>query len=205
MAYVLINHGWTNTRQQGHWQRSLAATLRNQGHQVFYPQYPNTQQPGYSDWSSLFQAELELLLETRAAASGAAATDEVIVIGHSLGCVTFIKCAIDGLIPKNSVSRALLVAPPGSERIDTLPDFEVTGSGSEIRKALDAVTASVWLVGSDDDHWSPRGIQATYGDVLGLTAIVVPGAKHFSSSDGWANYQGVIDWVNDPASDLTVR
>jgi predicted alpha/beta hydrolase family esterase len=205
MAYVLINHGWTNTRQKGHWQRGLAADLRNQGHQVFYPQYPNTQQPSFAEWSALLQAELELLLETRAAASGEAATAEVIVIGHSLGCVNFIKAAVAGLLPAASVDRALFVAPPGVEKIDTLPDFAVGGSDDQIRDAIFTVAGAVTLVGSDSDVWSPRGIQASYGDPLGLTAVVIPGAKHLSSADGWSSWQGVTDWVNDPAGNLAKR
>jgi predicted alpha/beta hydrolase family esterase len=214
MAYVLINHGWTNTRQKGHWQRTLAADLRNAGHQVFYPQYPNTQQPSFAEWSALLKAELELLLETRAAASGEEATAEVIVIGHSLGCVNFIKAALQGNLSEQAlgqssagplVDRVLLVAPPGPEKIDTLPDFAVLASAAEISAALNAVAGSVTLVGSDNDPWSPRGIQATYGDPLGLQAVVIPGAKHLASSDGWSSWQGVFNWVNDPRSDLTVR
>jgi predicted alpha/beta hydrolase family esterase len=214
MAYVLVNHGWTNTRQKGHWQRTLAADLRNAGHQVFYPQYPNTQQPSFAEWSALLQAELELLLETRAAASVEAATAEVIVIGHSLGCVNFIKTALQGnlsgqVLGQESagplVDRVLFVAPPGPEKIDTLPDFAVVASAPEISAALNAVAGSVTLVGSDNDPWSPRGIQATYGDPLGLQVVVIPGAKHLASSDGWSSWQGVFNWVNDPRSDLTVR
>ena len=214
MAYVLINHGWTNTRQKGHWQRTLAAQLRNSGHQVFYPQYPNTQQPSFAEWSALLQAELELLLETRAAASGEAATAEVIVIGHSLGCVNFIRTALQGNLSEQAlgqpsagplVDRVLFVAPPGPEKIDTLPDFAVVASAPEISAALNAVAGSVTLVGSDNDPWSPRGIQATYGDPLGLQAVVIPGAKHLASGDGWSSWQGVFNWVNDPRSDLTVR
>jgi len=217
MAYVLINHGWTNTRQRGHWQRSLAADLRNAGHHVFYPQYPNTQQPSFAEWSALLQAELELLLETRAAANREAATAEVIVIGHSLGCVNFIKAALQGNLSSVGlgqeatsstgplVDRVLFVAPPGPEKIDTLPDFAVEATAAEISQALNAVAGSVTLVGSDNDPWSPRGIQATYGDPLGLQAVVIPGAKHLSSSDGWSSWQGVFNWVNDSRSDLKVR
>jgi predicted alpha/beta hydrolase family esterase len=161
------------------------------------------------------QAELELLLETRAAASVEAATAEVIVIGHSLGCVNFIKSSLLGVLPANkaalangaapAIDRVLFVAPPGPEKIDTLPDFAVLASAAEISEALNAVAGSVTLVGSDNDPWSPRGIQATYGDPLGLQAVVIPGAKHLASSDGWSSWQGVFNWVNDPRSDLTVR
>ena len=217
MAYVLINHGWTNTRQKGHWQRTLAVDLRNAGHQVFYPQYPNTQQPNFAEWSAMLQAELELMLETRAAASGEAASAEVIVIGHSLGCVNFIKAALHGKLSalesgvlgnthqRPLVDRVLFVAPPGPEKIDTLPDFAVEASAAQISEALQSVAGSVTLVGSDNDPWSPRGIQATYGDPLGLQAVVIPGAKHLASSDGWSSWRGVFNWVNDSRSDLTLR
>lgn len=150
-------------------------------------------------------AELELLLETRTVASEDAVSAEVIVIGHSLGCVNFIKCAVAGLLPKQAVSRVLFAAPPGPEKIDTLPDFAVAASGPEIRTALNQVAATVWLVGSDNDPWSPRGIQATYGDELGLEAVIIPDGKHLSSADGWARWQGIINWVNDPSSNLAVR
>ncbi|MEI6590873.1 MAG: alpha/beta hydrolase, partial [Actinomycetes bacterium] len=64
MARVLINHGWTNTRQPEHWQRLLAGALRREGHQVLYPQYPETQKPVFDDWQALLLAELELLHES---------------------------------------------------------------------------------------------------------------------------------------------
>jgi hypothetical protein len=51
--------------------------------------------------------------------------------------------------------------------------------------------------------WQPSGIQAGVGDMIGIEAVVVPGAKHFSTLDGFTQWQGVIDWVNDPSADLT--
>jgi predicted alpha/beta hydrolase family esterase len=59
MAKVLIIHGWTNHRPVGHWQRSLAAALRDQGHLVSYPQLPNADQPILDEWLEVLAAELE--------------------------------------------------------------------------------------------------------------------------------------------------
>jgi predicted alpha/beta hydrolase family esterase len=31
------------------------------------------------------------------------------------------------------------------------------------------------------------------------------GAGHFNLASGFSQWQGVIDWINDPAADITVR
>jgi hypothetical protein len=201
MAYVLINHGWTNIRQPEHWQRKLAVALRRQGHQVFYPQYPNTLEPDYAEWSWLLTSELDILLETRGDD-----TAEVIVIGHSLGNILWLKAASDGLLPAGfQADRLLMVAPPERSNISKLPSFDILVPDDVLASALRASAKSVTLLGSDNDPWSPSGLQAAVGDPLGLEAIIIPGAGHLSGKDGWGHWQGVIDWVNDSSSDLTVR
>ena len=201
MAYVLINHGWTNVRQPEHWQRSTAVALRRQGHQVFYPQYPNTDLPDFAEWSWLLQAELGILLETRGDTP-----DEVIVIGHSLGNVLWLKSAVDGLLPVGfKADRLLLVAPPERTGISQLPSFDITHTDAEIRAAMNSSARNVTLLGSDNDPWSPSGLKAAVGDPLGLEPVIIAGAGHLSSKDGWGNWQGIIDWVNDPKADITRR
>ena len=201
MAYVLINHGWTNVRPAEHWQRKLAVALRRQGHQVFYPQYPNTLEPNFDDWAWLLRGELDILLETRG--SG---TDEVIVIGHSLGNVLWLKAALDGHLPDGFVAdRLLMVAPPERTGISKLPSFDITQSEAQMKAGLARSARAITLVGSDNDSWSPSGLQAAVGDPLGLQALIIPGAGHLSGKDGWGDWQGVIDWVNDAKADITRR
>lgn len=201
MAYVLINHGWTNVRPAEHWQRKLAVALRRQGHQVFYPQYPNTLEPNFDDWAWLLRGELDILLETRG--SG---TDEVIVIGHSLGNVLWLKAALDGHLPDGFVAdRLLMVAPPERTGISKLPSFDITQSEAQMKAGLARSARAITLVGSDNDPWSPSGLQAAVGDPLGLQALIIPGAGHLSGKDGWGDWQGVIDWVNDAKADITRR
>ena len=201
MAYVLINHGWTNVRPAEHWQRKLAVALRRQGHQVFYPQYPNTLEHNFDDWAWLLRGELDILLETRG--SG---TDEVIVIGHSLGNVLWLKAALDGHLPDGFVAdRLLMVAPPERTGISKLPSFDITQSEAQMKAGLAKSARAITLVGSDNDPWSPSGLQAAVGDPLGLQALIIPGAGHLSGKDGWGDWQGVIDWVNDAKADITRR
>jgi predicted alpha/beta hydrolase family esterase len=74
-----------------------------------------------------------------------------------------------------------------------------------VAKATRASTASLTLLASEKDKWTPRGIHATFGEPLGLTPLILEGAGHLSLDDGFGHWQGVIDWVNDPKADLTRR
>lgn len=196
MAKILIMHGWTNRRQEGVWQRKLASTLRQQGHQVIYPQFPNTDAPKLHEWQDLLLAELELLAE--------AGEGESIVIGHSLGCVNWIQAAADGKITR-AVDRLLLVAPADPDLLGEVEGLKVNLKKRAVVEATLASARSISIVGSDLDPWLPNGVQATFGDPLGVQAAIIQGAKHFSLTDGFSDWQGVVDWVNDPAADLRVR
>ena len=208
MSFVLIHHGWTNTRQPDHWQRNLAHALRMQGHHVSYAQFPETNNPVFADWSSLLVAELEHLVELRELRGDRNA--ELILVAHSLGCVNIMKSAVEGLIsPELRANRTLLVAPAGQEKLDAVPTFkfelESAEVQAELRASLSEAAGEVTLVASEDDVWLPKGIRAEYGEPLNLEPVIIQGGKHLSLQDGWGKWQGVIDWVNDASTDLSVR
>lgn len=196
MARVLMMHGWNNRRPEGAWHRLMVATLRQQGHQVLYPQFPSTDSPTLNDWQELLLAELDLLEE--------AGSGELIAIGHSLGCLNWAHAAVEGKI-KRPLDRVLFVAPADPELLGQIDGLNVVLENAETKKAIDAATKSLTIVGSDADVWAPNGIQETFGDPLGVEAVIIEGAKHFTADDGWGPWQGVIDWVNDPTADITVR
>ncbi len=190
---VLILHGWTNRRLEGSWQRQTAVALRKLGHQVHYPQLPNPDEPRFADWAEVALNELGQIAEGN---SG----EEVVVIGHSLGAVTWLKLVADGLVPSLSY-RVLLVAPADQSLLIDIPDFIVdqAAAGSAAR------SGATTLIASGEDPWQPNGIEALFDSPLEVPVVTIPGARHFSLSDGWGDWAGVINWVTDPASDLSVR
>ena len=196
MARVLIMHGWTNRRQENTWHRILVSALRHQGHQVLYPQFPSTDNPTLEEWQELLLAELALLEE--------AGPGESIVIGHSLGCVNFIHAAVEGKI-SNPVDRLLFVAPADPKLLGEIQGLKVALDKPATKHALNAAAKSLTIVGSDADPWIPDGVQETFGGPLGVEAIVIQGAGHFKGDEGWGHWQGLLDWVNEPSSDITIR
>ncbi len=193
---ILILHGWTNRRQAGVWHRILASNLRRAGHQVIYPQFPNTDNPVLAEWQELLEAELGHLAE--------AGDGETVVIAHSLGCINWMQAAVTNLVSE-PVDRLLLVAPADPKLLGDVPGVELDLRKKRVVEAVKASARSLTLVASDADTWIPDGIVETFGRHLEIDPIVMPGAAHISLKDGWGHWQGVIDWVNDPSADITVR
>ena len=161
-----------------------------------YPQFPNPDEPSLQEWQDLLVAELKMLHD--------AGDGETVVIGHSLGCLNWIQAAATGKIAE-PVDRVLFVAPADPELLKDIDGIDVNLTDPRVAAAVHASTKSLTILGSDADPWSPRGMQATFGDPLGVEAVIIPGARHFTAADGWGTWAGVIDWVADPTADITKR
>ena len=203
MARIVIGHGYTNTRPEGHWLRNLATVSRSAGHQVFYPQFPSPEAPKVQEWQDLLVAETALAHEITKHTQESL-SDELIFVGHSLGSVNWILAAGRQVLPAR-FDRVLLVAPADPKLLERIPGYELDLDDPNFRANVVEATESLTLLGSDSDPWSPRGIQATFADLLGLEAKIFEGAKHFSKDDGFGPWQGIIDWIADPTADLTIR
>ena len=194
MAHFLVIHGLENHRPEGHWHRILTSELRLLGHVVAYPQLPNPDSPDLNEWLEVIETELQLLREAGAI--------EVMVIAHSLGCVTWLQYIQKHVVPLE-VSRVLLVAPADPQLLHQAPtfvqDLDIAASGEALRKQNPTIIAS------DNDYWLPRGIAETFSNALQVTPLVWKDAAHFSLSDGWGKWDGVRNWSLDPAAELQIR
>jgi uncharacterized protein len=196
MKRVLIIHGWGNERPEGHWHRLLATALRKESHVVAYPQLPDTELPSLAKWLAVLRVELDMLKE--------AGDGELIVFGHSLGCLTWLHIAQSEMLTEQ-VSRVMLVAPADPDLCSEVPDFQLNLSNPAVKAAAHKAAQSTLLVGSDFDPWLPRGLEPTFATPLDLPYVLIQGAGHFAVEEGWTPWQGVINWVNDPGADLSVR
>jgi predicted alpha/beta hydrolase family esterase len=167
--------------------RLTAAALRNQGHQVWYPQFPAPETPSPAEWQDLLRQESNMMDEVE--------SGEKIVIAHSLGTINFLYGALTDLLNK-PFDRALLVAIP-----DPVMTSETTGIEGEplefrnpaLKPQLNKWAASVTAVASDKDRWQPNG--KDFYAPLGIETIEVLGAGHFSLDDGWGSWPGLGTWV----------
>jgi len=196
MKRILIIHGWGNERPEGHWHRMLATAMRKEGHVVAYPQLPDTELPSLDKWLTVLKVELDMLNEV--------GDGELLVLCHSLGCLTWLHIAQSNIL-KEQASRVMLVAPADPDLCGEVPDFQMNLSAPEVKVAAHKAATSTLLVGSDLDPWLPRGLVPTYAAPLDLPFVLIQGAGHFAVEEGWTPWQGVINWVHYPNTDLSVR
>lgn len=189
----LILHGWQNHRPEGHWQHWLADRLTERGHAVTYPQLPAPDTPLLQEWLDSLAVHL----------GGLDARRERIVVAHSLSVLLWLHAAARGLPGLAAVDRVLLVAPPSASVLARHP--EVAGfAPPDLGDAL-TLPQPTRLVAGDDDPYCPEGVQRAYGDPLGLTAELLPGAAHLDLDAGYGSWPSVLEWCLDADAAFATR
>ena len=170
----LILHGWQGSGP-GHWQTWLAERLRDDGHDVLYPDLPDPDHPRLETW-----------LDTLAGLQ----RDGDTVVCHSLGCCLWLHHRSRGGPP---APRVLLVAPPCLDP----PPREIASFFPVPREP--AVGTNARLVCSDNDPYcaSAAGV---YGARLGIEIDFLPGAGHINPEAGFGPWPAVLDWCHGARS-----
>jgi hypothetical protein len=185
---ILIHHGWTNIRPEGHWARIAAAELRSRGNQVWYPQFPDPDTPSAEKWQELIRQEANMMDEVEGG--------EKIAICHSLGTTNWLIAAMNDLFTK-PFDRVLLVAPPDPQLTDQAEGIE--GDPLDLTNPELAICAHKWaknltVIAGDNDHWLPRGV-GIYAPALDVEPLIFEGAGHFSMDQGWGRWSGLTAWI----------
>lgn len=178
----LILHGWQGSGPD-HWQTWLAARLRRAGHHVQYPQLPKCDEPCPDRWGAAFRAELAELM---------AGPGERAVVGHSLGCVLWLR-EVHRIGGAQRVDRVALVAPPcpGAE-VPELAAFYPSGAD---RRTVGSAADVTRLVCSDNDPYCPGGgADRHWAAPLGLSVDLLPGAGHINVDSGFGPWPEMEAW-----------
>ena len=189
---VILLHGWLNRRPKDHWMRLTATELRAAGHQVWYPQFPNPEEPETEEWQNLLEAEVALMDEVPGG--------EKIAVAHSLGCINWLVGARSNRLGER-FDRVVFVAPPDPDLLNEIEGAKLDLTDPEWRAAILRTTERFSIVSSENDRWIPRGIDETYTQTLGFTPVIVPGGLHFSIDDGWGKWQGMFEWLAGNGAD----
>lgn len=113
--------------------------------EVIYPKMPNSKNARYLEWKLWFEKTFHLL------------TDEVVLIGHSLGGIFLAKYLSENDFPKRINQLHLIAAPYDTEVIkDSLADFALSGTVEKVTKKANRI----YLYQSKDDT------AVAYEDVL---------------------------------------
>ena len=157
---VVIVPGWRNSGP-GHWQSLWAERL------------PDAVRVEQDDWvQPRRKAWVERLSETILAAPG-----PVVVVAHSLGCITTTHLSDD---VSTRIQGALLVAPADPERRGVLADFApVPYQPLPFRSVL---------VASDNDPYCPVRLAGAYARAWGSDFVRLPHAGHINIESGHGDW-----------------
>ena len=167
--------------------RLSAKALRSEGHHVWYPQFPNPDNPSPNEWQELLRQESNMMDEVEGG--------EKIAIAHSLGTINWLMGAKANLFQK-PFDRVLLVAIPDpimTAQAEGIEGEALNFSDPDLASAIGDWSKTVSALASDKDKWQPNGID--FYSQLEIETTIVPGAGHFSLDDGFGAWSGLEAWV----------
>ncbi|MBC9248897.1 alpha/beta hydrolase [Pseudomonas alcaligenes] len=167
LSYLILP-GWQGSPDehwQSHWQRNLPNASRVEQH--------DWQQPDPQLWVAALEQAVQ------------AAANPVVLIAHSLGCVTVARWAAQApLASLRKVRGALLVAPADVERPGC--PLELQGFAPISRELLPFPSV---LVGSDNDHAASAVRALELARDWGAQPAILPGAGHINVKSGHQRWE----------------
>ncbi|MFD7067888.1 RBBP9/YdeN family alpha/beta hydrolase [Streptomyces sp. NPDC059913] len=164
-----IIHGYGATPED-HWFGRLAGQFEADGIRTAVPALPDSGAPDPDRWV--------------AAAGAALGTPDAgsIVVAHSLGCVTVLRHL--GSLTGPWRLGALVLVAGFVDRLPGLPELDVHVDGVPDPTGIGGHVDRLTVLRSDADPIVPTGHTDRLAGLLGVSALVVPGAGHFLASDG---------------------
>ncbi len=176
MPHVLIVPGWRNSGP-GHWQSLWEARL------------PHAQRVVQDDWNTPTRSAWV----ARLAQTIQACDKPVVLVAHSLGCITAAH------LPPGVAARvrsALLVAPADPERRGQLANFAPVPHQPLPFRSI--------VVASDNDPFCPVRLATAYSRAWGSDLVKLVGAGHINVDSGhgdwplgWGLLQGLLAEVRE--------
>jgi predicted alpha/beta hydrolase family esterase len=152
-------------RARRDWKEVLAKSLANEA-EVFIPRLPNANNAQYDEWKIWFDKIASVL------------SDEVILVGHSLGGIFLAKYLSENVFPKKIIATFLLAAPfenfDNPDELESLEQFKLPASLSLLQEQGGAV----YLLHSKDDPVVPYDEVLKYKNALPQATLISYDDKH---------------------------
>ncbi|WP_163708119.1 RBBP9/YdeN family alpha/beta hydrolase [Mangrovibacterium lignilyticum] len=154
----------------------------------FEKSLPNCERIEQADWDKPNCEKWVKTLETKITACK---DEEIILIAHSLGCITLAHWVNRF---QKKVKAALLVAPPDLEN-------QNHGFQSFTPTPLDRLPFKTILVASDNDPWSTKEQSEKLARNWGSRFILLENAGHVNADSGFGKWEQGIELVNELSAD----
>lgn len=170
----LIVPGWNGSGSehwQSHWHRCLPNASR--------VEQDNWQQPQRAAWVKRLQQSIDAL------------SKPVIIIAHSLGCITLAHWAQQAdFASLQKVAGALLVAPADVERTDCPPELLNFAPINTTNLPFPSI-----LIGSSNDPAASASRATQLAQHWGSHAHILPNAGHINIASGHTQWEQGFAWL----------
>lgn len=171
---VYIVHGF-RASATAHWYAWLADQVITLGHQCEIVQLTDSEQPQAAVWRQNLEQQIKPLNE------------QVIVIAHSLGCLSTLDYLSQAL--KGCSLKALLLVAGFRTRLASLPELNVFVDQSTLDDALIRTRIQQrYVFFSTQDPFVPAPLSIRLGQLINAQMIEVAKAGHFMQEDGYQTF-----------------
>ena len=168
---VVIVHGWA-ADPQSNWFQWLKSTLEEDGIQCVVPTMPNAERPVLAEWVE----HLDQVIRSQVTSH----KSQLILIGHSLGCVT-IAHYLDRTEGSHTAGCVFVAGFSGNIRIQAFKEFYETPV--DLKKAKSRIRKAISIL-SLNDKAVPAERSREFARALGSEIVEVDGYGHFMGSEG---------------------
>lgn len=145
------------------WKDSLQTELGDK-YQVLLPSMPNKTNAQYNEWKIWFDRIAEV------------ASDECIVVGHSLGGIFLAKYLSENTFPKKIKATILIAAPFDDETAEDLTDFKIQHLTTRFTQQAGKI---IFINGADDPVIPINELDKYKHELPNAEYIILPAPDHF--------------------------
>ena len=164
--------------EQSHWQSWLYRELVKQGEKVYFPDFPDKDQPIKDVWLKHLSFIFEKIPQN----------EEVTVVAHSLACIMWFHYAASH--PRRKAKRAILVSLP-SPYLQYEPVMTFFPLPEDKHEVANVAEKTLFVLSSTDPYCS-LGDAYQYLD-LGVPCVILPKMGHINVESGYGPWQWILD------------
>lgn len=175
---VVIAHGWADDPTKG-WLGWIQGELSKEGIKASAPQFPNPKTPETPDWMQTFRAAI------------GEPDDELVLVGHSLGCLVVLRYLSD-LDPSVRVAGIVLVA--GMADIPQWHPNELFEPPLDFKKIQQIAKKRICIYSDDDDKVLPERSKEL-AKLIDAELVLDAGKGHFAGYFGCSELPSALEAV----------
>lgn len=175
--YIIL-HG-LNGSSQGHWQWYLHKDLKKLGKKVYFPQFPNNENPDLNTWMNYLDKFKKHIHEN------------TVIIAHSMGVILWLH-----YLEKNigiKIKKIILVAPPSKDFLESNDSTKTFSNFVLNNELFQNSTKNSFLIATENDEFCLPNAKINFLEKLNMNYLELPPeAGHINIKSGYGYWEKIL-------------